>query len=280
MVRKPSHGDDAGAGNGGAESNKERKGLWSPEEDERLFTQITYHGVSTWSSFLSFMICSYTASINVECSGLRRSGKSCRLRWMNYLRPDLKKEPISKREEELIVSLQRSLGNRWSTIAARMPGRTDNEIKNYWNSRIRKRLNAAAKAEVAAGTEPPPPPPAAEKKVEEVEPINNGGTEVGPMPIPARFPVFECQLVDAGGGGGGGCISSDGSGESTPSTTTSTQQNSGDDSEASVDESNMIHCLSFDDLDYPAADFLVDLPGAMDAWESELYPANSTSSLY
>nr|CAB3476119.1 unnamed protein product [Digitaria exilis] len=258
MVRKPSHVDDAGAGNGGAESNKERKGLWSPEEDERLFTQITYHGVSTWSS-------------------------SCRLRWMNYLRPDLKKEPITKREEELIVSLQRSLGNRWSTIAARMPGRTDNEIKNYWNSRIRKRLNAAAKqAEVAAGTEPPPPPPpAAEKKVVEVEPVNNGGTEAGPMPIPARFPVFECQLVDAGGGGGGGCISSAGSGESTPSTTTtSTQQNSGDDSEASVGESNMIHFLSFDDLDYPAGDFLVDLPGAMDAWESELYPANSTSSLY
>ena len=50
MVRKPSHGDTTSAGNGGTEAMKERKGLWSPEEDERLFVQITYHGVSTCSS--------------------------------------------------------------------------------------------------------------------------------------------------------------------------------------------------------------------------------------
>jgi myb proto-oncogene protein len=84
----------------GGEANKERKGVWSPEEDERLYTRITRHGVSTWSSV-------------AQLAGLRRSGKSCRLRWMNYLRPDLKKEPISKREEETIISLQKSLGNRY-----------------------------------------------------------------------------------------------------------------------------------------------------------------------
>ncbi|KAL6597384.1 hypothetical protein ACP70R_046824 [Stipagrostis hirtigluma subsp. patula] len=104
-----------------------RKGLWSPGEDERLYSQITNYGVGTWSSV-------------AELAGLKRSGKSCRLRWMNYLQPDLRKEPISKQEEDLIISLQKLLGNRWSAIAARMPGRTDNEIKNYWNSRIRKRL--------------------------------------------------------------------------------------------------------------------------------------------
>ncbi|CAL4978108.1 unnamed protein product [Urochloa decumbens] len=253
MVRKPSHGDSI------KEDNKERKGLWSPEEDERLFTQITYHGVSTWSSV-------------AQLAGLRRSGKSCRLRWMNYLRPDLKKEPISKREEEIIISLQRSLGNRWSTIAASMPGRTDNEIKNYWNSRIRKRLSAAAKAGGGGGSgaSTEAAPPAAEEKVKP-EPTNATTAAAAPpadMPIPARFPVFSCQLLDGDVGG-----------ESTPSTTSSTQQNSGEESEASVADSNMIHFLSFDDLDYPA-DFLVDVPGAMDAWESELYPANSTSSLY
>ncbi|TKW13657.1 hypothetical protein SEVIR_5G115600v4 [Setaria viridis] len=261
MVRKPSHGDTAGAGNGGTEATKERKGLWSPEEDERLFAQITYHGVSTWSSV-------------AQLAGLRRSGKSCRLRWMNYLRPDLKKEPISKREEEIIISLQRSLGNRWSAIAARMPGRTDNEIKNYWNSRIRKRLNAAAKSGGGGGdggssSSTEPAAPAAEEKAEAE--LTNAATEAAPLPIPARFPMFACQVLDGAGDGGS---------ESTPSSTTSTQQNSGDESEASVGDSDTIHFLSFDDLDYPA-DFLVDVPGAMDAWESELYPANPmSSSLY
>ncbi|GJN37367.1 hypothetical protein PR202_gb26309 [Eleusine coracana subsp. coracana] len=248
MVRKPSR-VDAGTG-----ENKERKGLWSPDEDERLFTQITLHGVSTWSSV-------------AQLAGLRRSGKSCRLRWMNYLRPDLKKEPISKREEEIIVSLQQSLGNRWSTIAARMPGRTDNEIKNYWNSRIRKQLNAAAKAGRATSDSAEEPSAiAAGEKEESMD--NADAAAAPPLPIPARFPVFACQLLVNGGGGD----------QST--TTTTEQQNSwSEDSEASVGDGNMIHdFLAFDELDY-LAELLMDMPGVMDAWESELYSSNSMGSL-
>ncbi|KAJ8754838.1 hypothetical protein K2173_015350 [Erythroxylum novogranatense] len=59
---------------------------------------------------------------------------------VNYLRPDIKRGNISQEEEELIIKLHRLLGNRWSLIAGRLPGRTDNEIKNYWNTNLRKRV--------------------------------------------------------------------------------------------------------------------------------------------
>ncbi|XP_050262410.1 transcription factor MYB1-like isoform X2 [Quercus robur] len=72
--------------------------------------------------------------------GLRRCGKSCRLRWLNYLRPDIKRGNFSKDEEDLIIKLHKLLGNSWSLIARRLPGRTDNEIKNYWNTILSKRV--------------------------------------------------------------------------------------------------------------------------------------------
>ncbi|XP_071712021.1 transcription factor MYB83-like [Rutidosis leptorrhynchoides] len=106
---------------------KIRKGLWSPEEDEKLMNYMITNGQGCWSDI-------------ARNAGLQRCGKSCRLRWINYLRPDLKRGAFSPQEEELIVHLHSILGNRWSQIAARLPGRTDNEIKNYWNSTVKKRL--------------------------------------------------------------------------------------------------------------------------------------------
>lgn len=106
---------------------KLRKGLWSPEEDEKLLNYINSYGHGCWSSV-------------PKLAGLQRCGKSCRLRWINYLRPDLKRGAFSQQEENLIIELHAVLGNRWSQIAAQLPGRTDNEIKNFWNSSLKKKL--------------------------------------------------------------------------------------------------------------------------------------------
>eukprot|EP00252_Welwitschia_mirabilis_P014415 TRINITY_DN31686_c0_g1_i1.p1 TRINITY_DN31686_c0_g1~~TRINITY_DN31686_c0_g1_i1.p1 ORF type:complete len:282 (-),score=52.65 TRINITY_DN31686_c0_g1_i1:257-1102(-) len=103
------------------------KGPWSPDEDLRLCNYIKKHGHGHWSS------------LPIR-AGLLRCGKSCRLRWMNYLRPNVKRGHISADEEDLIIRLHRLLGNRWALIAGRMPGRTDNEIKNYWNTYLKKKF--------------------------------------------------------------------------------------------------------------------------------------------
>lgn len=103
------------------------KGAWSKQEDQKLIDYIRTHGEGCWRSL-------------PKAAGLHRCGKSCRLRWINYLRPDIKRGNFAQDEEELIIKLHALLGNRWSLIAGRLPGRTDNEVKNYWNTHIRKKL--------------------------------------------------------------------------------------------------------------------------------------------
>ncbi|KAJ9135912.1 hypothetical protein P3X46_033036 [Hevea brasiliensis] len=104
-----------------------KKGPWTPEEDEKLVDYINRNGHGSWRTL-------------PKLAGLNRCGKSCRLRWTNYLRPDIKRGKFSEEEERLIVNLHSVLGNKWSRIATHLPGRTDNEIKNFWNTHMRKKL--------------------------------------------------------------------------------------------------------------------------------------------
>ncbi|KAI3455617.1 hypothetical protein Pfo_012280 [Paulownia fortunei] len=102
------------------------RGAWTAEEDRKLAEAVGIHGAKQWTTIAAK-------------AGLKRCAKSCRLRWMNYLRPNIKRGNMSDQEEDLIIRLHKLLGNRWSLIAARLPGRTDNEIKNYWNCHLSKK---------------------------------------------------------------------------------------------------------------------------------------------
>ncbi|XP_076946604.1 myb-related protein 315-like [Bidens hawaiensis] len=104
-----------------------KRGPWTMEEDRKLMNFIINNGIQCWRMV-------------PKLAGLLRCGKSCRLRWINYLRPDLKRGTLSEAEEDQIIELHARLGNRWSKIASHFPGRTDNEIKNHWNTRIKKKL--------------------------------------------------------------------------------------------------------------------------------------------
>lgn len=111
----------------GRDENGLKKGPWTLEEDQKLVDYIQKHGHGSWRAL-------------PKLAGLNRCGKSCRLRWTNYLRPDIKRGKFSEEEEQIIINLHGVLGNKWSAIASNLPGRTDNEIKNFWNTHLKKKL--------------------------------------------------------------------------------------------------------------------------------------------
>ncbi|KAK2391866.1 transcription factor RAX3 [Trifolium repens] len=105
-----------------------KKGPWSPEEDAKLKSYIQQNG--TGGNWITLP----------QKIGLKRCGKSCRLRWLNYLRPNIKHGGFTEEEDNIICSLYIRIGSRWSVIAGQLPGRTDNDIKNYWNTKLKKKL--------------------------------------------------------------------------------------------------------------------------------------------
>nr|ALX36001.1 R2R3-MYB 1 [Paeonia lutea] len=104
-----------------------RKGAWTHEEDCLLRNCVEKYGQEQW----------HLVPLR---AGLNRCRKSCRLRWLNYLRPNIHRGKFALDEVDLIIRLHKLLGNRWSLIAGRIPGRTANDVKNYWNTHMRKKM--------------------------------------------------------------------------------------------------------------------------------------------
>ncbi|KZV54592.1 hypothetical protein F511_26017 [Dorcoceras hygrometricum] len=112
-----------------------KKGPWTPEEDIMLVSFVQENGPGNWRAVPSK-------------TGLKRCSKSCRLRWTNYLRPGIKRGSFTDDEEKMIIQLQALLGNKWAAIASYLPERTDNDVKNYWNTHLKKKLR---KLEIGLG---------------------------------------------------------------------------------------------------------------------------------
>ncbi|KAL0395850.1 UNVERIFIED_CONTAM: Transcription factor RAX3 [Sesamum calycinum] len=144
-----------------------KRGPWSPEEDAKLKSYIEKHG--TGGNWIALP----------QKIGLKRCGKSCRLRWLNYLRPNIKHGGFTEDEDNLICSLYVSIGSRWSIIAAHLPGRTDNDIKNYWNTRLKKKLFGRQRRE---------------KQAERVSPYPRSQQPVPPALLTATYSNIETGM--------------------------------------------------------------------------------------
>ncbi|KAL0866177.1 hypothetical protein Bca101_045295 [Brassica carinata] len=138
-----------------------KKGPWKAEEDQVLINHVNRYGPRDWSSIRSKGL-------------LQRTGKSCRLRWVNKLRPNLKIGcKFSAEEERTVIELQAEFGNKWARIATYLPGRTDNDVKNFWSSRIKRLARILHNSSDASSSSTNPKPSSHRNKGKNVKPIQS-----------------------------------------------------------------------------------------------------------
>ncbi|XP_066309557.1 transcription factor RAX2-like [Miscanthus floridulus] len=164
-----------------------KRGPWSQEEDAILRSFVQRFGnAGNWIAL-------------PQKAGLKRCGKSCRLRWLNYLRPELRHGGFTDEEENLILSLYGELGSKWSVIASRLPGRTDNDVKNYWNTKLKKRYLASTREAGRPPTSPPAAPPSGDASTAAAD--SHQAQEDGsllPLTPPALTDLDTAAFVDTG----------------------------------------------------------------------------------
>ncbi|KAG2324689.1 hypothetical protein Bca4012_039223 [Brassica carinata] len=138
-----------------------KKGPWKAEEDQVLINHVNRYGPRDWSSIRSKGL-------------LQRTGKSCRLRWVNKLRPNLKIGcKFSAEEERTVIELQAEFGNKWARIATYLPGRTDNDVKNFWSSRIKRLARILHNSSDASSSSSNPKPSSHRNEGKNVKPIQS-----------------------------------------------------------------------------------------------------------